>query len=65
MSALDFLNPLDCARVPGGCEDCDAEAVVDATDAPVYRISVHHDATFPAYQAMRDKDDLLLPGWDS
>lgn len=49
------MNPLDGARVPSGCEDCDAEQVIDATQAPIYRVTVQHDENCPAYLAMREK----------
>lgn len=52
---LDFLNALDGARIPGGCEDCDAEQTVDATAAPIYQVTVHHDNTCPAYRAIQEE----------
>ena len=50
--AAGYLSGLDGLRVPGGCEDCDAYQTFDSSQAPIYRITVHHDDTCPAYRAM-------------
>ncbi len=46
------MNPLDTLRIPGGCDDCDAYQTIDASQAPIYRITVHHDDTCPTLRAM-------------
>ncbi len=47
-SALDHLTG---RRLPGGCDDCHAYQ-----HAPgLYLLTVHHDPTCPAYQAMRPR----------
>lgn len=39
----DLLGPLDGARIPGGCDHCDAYQTVNPTTAGVWKITVHHD----------------------
>lgn len=46
------LDALDGGRVPGGCSSCDAYQVVDATAAPVYRVTVHHDDWCPVLRRL-------------
>ncbi len=46
------LARLESLRIPGGCEDCDAYQTVDASHAPIYRVTVHHDETCPNYRRM-------------
>lgn len=41
-------RPVPAGAVRGGCADCDAYQALDATDAPLYRLTVHHDPTCPA-----------------
>ena len=41
------MNPLQALRIPGGCDDCDAYQTIDARQAPIYRITVHHDDPLP------------------
>jgi hypothetical protein len=53
MSGLAFLDALDGARIPGGCDTCNAYQDVDATHAPVYRLVVSHDDDCVTYRAMR------------
>jgi hypothetical protein len=50
--ALGFFSAPDGVRIPGGCDDCDAYQTVNSTLAPIYRITVHHDDTCPAFRAM-------------
>ncbi len=52
MSFLDGMAGLEGMRVPGGCDDCSAYQTVDASQAPIYRVNVHHDASCPSYRAM-------------
>jgi len=54
MSFLDEMAGLEGLRIPGGCDDCSAYQVVDASQAPIYRVNVHHDESCPAYRAMRE-----------
>ena len=46
-AALELLGPLDGARVPGGCEDCDAYQTVEAATLGVWVLNVHHDDDCP------------------
>jgi hypothetical protein len=48
-----LLGPLDGARIPGGCDRCDAYQPVEATLAGVWKITVHHDDWCP-WVAARD-----------
>lgn len=41
-------------RIPGGCPDCDAYQTLDASAAPVYRLTVHHDDTCPTYLRLKE-----------
>ncbi len=52
MSFLDELGALEGLRIPGGCDDCDAYQVVDASHAPIFRLNVCHDERCPSYRAM-------------
>ncbi len=54
MTGLDGLGALEGLRIPGGCSDCLAYQTVDASQAPFYRVSVHHDESCPSYRAMRE-----------
>ena len=38
-----LLGPLDGARIPGGCDHCDAYQTAAAIDDGIYRVTVHHD----------------------
>lgn len=53
---LAFLVDMDGLRLAGGCQDCDAYQTVDASLAPIYRITVHHDGTCPSYLAMGETE---------
>jgi hypothetical protein len=53
---LGFLTGLDGLRIPGGCDDCDAYQTVDSSGAPIYRITVHHDDTCPAYRQIQARE---------
>ncbi len=52
MSARNYLEQLTGQRIPGGCDECDAFQTVDTSNAPIYRIAVHHDEWCPVYAAM-------------
>ncbi len=43
----NMLGPLDGARVPGGCDACDAYQTVKPITAGVWNIGVHHDHDCP------------------
>lgn len=45
------LGPLDGARIPGGCDHCDAYQTVEAVHPGVWIIHVSHDAWCPALGA--------------
>lgn len=51
--ARDLLQALAGQRIPGGCEDCAAYQTVDASQAPVFAIRVHHDDTCPTYRRIK------------
>jgi len=38
------LGPLQGAKLPGGCEWCDAYQTVEPIRAGVWKITVHHDS---------------------
>lgn len=46
------LGPLDGKRIPGGCDTCDAYQTIDAVEAGVWKISVHHDEWCPTLAAI-------------
>jgi hypothetical protein len=46
------LGPLDGARIPGGCEVCDAYQTVAPAVAGVWTITVHHDDWCPQLARM-------------
>lgn len=50
MSSL--LEMLAGARTPGGCDHCDAYQTVDASQAPIFRVTVHHDEWCPVIARM-------------
>jgi hypothetical protein len=43
----NILGPLDGARIPGGCEHCDAYQTAAPVQAGVWSVTVHHDAWCP------------------
>ncbi len=43
----DTFGPLDGARIPGGCDTCDAYQTVTPVTAGVWIINVHHDDWCP------------------
>lgn len=48
------LGPLDGARIPGGCPDCDAYQTVAPKAPGVWTVAAHHDdgcATYARVQA--------------
>jgi hypothetical protein len=42
-----ILGPLDGARIPGGCDHCDAYQTVTPLEAGAWRVCVHHDEWCP------------------
>ena len=44
---LPILGPLDGARIPGGCDECDAYQTVSVVEAGVWSCTVHHDEGCP------------------
>lgn len=45
---VDVLGPLDGARLPGGCEHCDAyQTVENGGHAGLWILNVHHDQGCP------------------
>jgi len=59
----DALTPIDGARVPGGCDDCDAYQVINATwgQRGLSRIEIHHDDWCPAYGRMVSRHPAAYP----
>lgn len=57
--AGNALAALDGARVPGGCEHCDAEQTVRPDGAGVWVVTVEHDPQCPVLLAKvrRGQDD--------
>lgn len=51
-----LLGPLDGARVPGGCDHCDAYQTVAPVEAGVWMLNVHHDEWCP-WLAARNSGD--------
>jgi hypothetical protein len=43
----NLFGPLDGAEIPGGCDYCDAFQTVEAVQAGVWGITVHHDNWCP------------------
>jgi hypothetical protein len=43
----DLLGPLDGARIPGGCDHCDAYQTAAPSSAGVWVLTVHHDDNCP------------------
>lgn len=52
-NARPHLAALDGARIPGGCDDCDAYQTIDASHAPMFMLNVHHDDTCPWFNTYR------------
>jgi hypothetical protein len=48
------LDQLTGRRLPGGCDDCAAFQTVITQGQGLYVLTVHHDASCPAYQAEID-----------
>ena len=44
---VDMLGPLDGARIPGGCDHCDAYQTVQPVSDGVWMCNVHHDDWCP------------------
>lgn len=44
---LRELGPLEGQRIAGGCEQCDAFQTVEAVEAGVWTLTVHHDPDCP------------------
>ncbi len=49
-----ILGPLEGARVPGGCDHCDADQTVEPLEAGVWVIHVHHDDGCPFYVKLQE-----------
>jgi hypothetical protein len=46
----DLLGPLDGARIPGGCDHCDAYQTTGPVSTGVWSITVHHDDDCPTLE---------------
>jgi hypothetical protein len=53
----DALAPIDGARIPGGCDTCDAFQVITAVwgQRGVSRIEIHHDDWCPTYRRIQSR----------
>lgn len=53
--ASQSIRAMDGARIPGGCDTCDAYQVIraDYWGPDMHSIAVHHDDWCPTYQAMK------------
>lgn len=47
----NLFGPLDGARIPGGCDHCNAYQTVTPVEAGMWNLRVHHDAWCPWYRA--------------
>jgi hypothetical protein len=47
VTTLGLLGPLDGARIPGGCDQCEAYQTAEPMRAGVWTITVHHDDWCP------------------
>jgi hypothetical protein len=43
------------ARIPGGCDDCNAEQTIQRFAAGVYRLVVEHDQSCPWFAAYQQR----------
>lgn len=43
----DLLGPLDGARLPGGCDHCEADQTATPISAGVWQVTVHHATDCP------------------
>lgn len=50
---VDLLGPLDGARIPGGCDQCNAYQTATAVAAGVWTITVHHDDWCPLLASIK------------
>lgn len=50
-AVAQLLGPLDGARIPGGCEQCDAYQTVEPAGPGIWINTVHHDSWCPALVA--------------
>jgi hypothetical protein len=44
---------LDGAKIPGGCEDCDAYQTLHVIDRGLTRLNIHHDDWCATYRRMQ------------
>lgn len=51
----ELFGPLDGARIPGGCDDCDAYQIVEPASPGVWSIGVHHDDWCPTLRRLEAK----------
>lgn len=54
-SLADLLGPLDGAKIPGGCDRCDAYQTTSAISAGIWQVTVHHDEWCPVLQQHRSR----------
>lgn len=47
-----ILGPLDGARIPGGCDHCDAYQTVEPLSPGVWSLGIHHDDWCPLLAAI-------------
>ena len=50
---VNILGPLDGAKLPGGCDYCDAYQTAWPLEANAWSITVHHDDDCPWYAQRR------------
>lgn len=50
MGIEDFIKHLDGARVPGGCEYCEAYQTAETDTFGIHHIEIHHDDWCPWWQ---------------
>lgn len=52
-----MLGPLEGARIPGGCDHCDAYQTVVPLEAGVWSLNTHHDDWCPFLAEHESKRD--------
>lgn len=51
---VNLLGPLEGARIPGGCESCDAYQTVEPIEAGVWLVNICHDDACPVLARMEN-----------
>jgi hypothetical protein len=46
---IELLGPLEGAKIPGGCDTCDAYQMAEPLETGVWYIRVYHDEDCPTH----------------